>query len=1526
MLVCPAHFVGHETTAGKEWQDGEHDTSAAGNKLVAGNGGDSVPEYFDDVDGGEADGGTVTVVQGANNNNGTSSDATDDYYQAMIGDISVSSALNNIVIFSNTGLGGDTFTELGHQMKLSAVSGDGGVQRGITPLTAGDGGDINVTRGRIEGNVNLTASASGTGATAADGEVFVDAQTGTGTRSEVLLGHSNESILTTGRSGYGQEYQSETYDGVDSSTGDAASSTLTVLAALQELAADTLPNSNSADTATLTNIDKRDTIRLIKNVVAGLKTAQQYTDRMTADEAQNLAAALSEAEAALTDIGTAELAATRSDVSETAIADTYGVVQSAAARAAAALVLALDGSTTAGTTTSGQSYAANAGLRDADSRAGTTDIYANLFGDHADGGDIRIDENADGTAVDAARIIGNVTLTGNSTAGVVRTEAKTGTGKTQVELGHRLAALHNTGEGGGETDGGTPDGGDVGDGGSISLGGNVSGDVLLTANELVVTASGLESSTHLGHSMTTENYAGMSDIFNNGMGNGGIISSSQTVGGATTLRANILADAVGAANSRLAVSGSDSELRLGHIQSHLNESDDDGKVAGPGDSKEYNRAGDISVAQASSGDVTIDLNLDGDANSRADLIIDASADSSNKVRIMHEASQYAFSGQAGHGYDGDGQTVTASQTIQGNLNTSGLEDLQVTSAGGEMHIGHNGKNEAISGVVNPSTGGDYGERVDADQTVTGEIDLSAPRSVTIELTGGTTGMNVGHIATQIAKSADDGGDFDTEEGYRDGSNNLLVADVDADQTVSGALSITSGEIKLALNGSAELHYGHVVRHETATDHNTGSTPGHIEANSSVSGNMAMTTAAASAPADSSSNIDSTTGAKQGSITFDASNDTLQFGHEASTNTGHDEANDPNGSVDSYQTIYSDITVTTEDDLIMTAASSAEGLIGHQISEENQNMGTSAGKGHENTYLDANGDVQVSDASQRVIGDIIVNTGDSLSMKAGGSDTLRIGHSSPGANYAQLGVSDQQLTGDITVKVGTVKDGSADGAVVGDGNAADNDDALIEAASGGVAAIGHDMTNSADNEVQIAKGDIWVEVGADLHVKGGKIGHDDYEFADQTVDKDTSFDLTVAKAAALAARNASAADTDLASGTGVGTIRNRIQGNTTIGAAQNSPNEDSTLQADAMLFDGSAQQVKINSGYGGKGDADVDGELRFFMPAQQNLTIVSTVKFNDHVSGDNIEDRTDLADTILSADGTDHEHYFTTMSDTADYNDATIGLGNFGFYFESPPSSGSGEVQVPFVPPAFSGALDIVFDSRTGTYGVVNIGSLEGNVVVGTNSFEALCEESGMANCGQIGQRFANSGSGRSGASGVNGYGSGFGSLFVGYYFDEETGEWRRIEEREGEQEEQANGPAQPTNQVAAAQPTGPVRILTARSVRLEQTIVNAGVVQEEDIVVNNSSPRRPVVIGSNVEQPAPRGTVRIQSAATERTTVGSSDRGLVSQQVDAQISVEAGYGQMVSNRFDQKAFLRQLGYQNAMSSTSSYGLFATGGS
>ena len=1367
-------LIGHETSAGKEWQDGELD-GTAGNKLVAGNGGDSFVELFDDTDGGEADGGTVTVRQGANNSNGTTT-ATDDYYQALQGDIIITSHYNEVIALSETGNGGDVYTEIGHQLKLSAESGNGGVQRGITQQTPGDGGDIWVTRGRIEGNVSLTADGRDTSAgttetttdstdkeTEADGRVLVDAKNGSGGTTETLLGHSSESILTTGRSGFSQEFFDTTYDGTDGAGDDAASSSNTILAAFDELIARSVPDQVSSGDATFTNVDKRDAYRLITNTIAALKSAQQYTDRMTTDEAANLAAAISEAEAALGDLGTAELATTRADVGiQDSVADSYLNARNAVLRARGALSAAFIGT----------SSSPNVGLSDADTRAGTSDIYAFLFGDHADGGDIYVDENTDGTAADSTKIIGNVTLTGNSTEGVVRTKSGYGTGTLSVvELGHRLEVINTTGEGGGETDGGPPEGGEAGDGGNITEHDAVSGDVTLSAHRLVITSDGAVTSlTHFGHDLDTDNLAGMSDIASNGMGNGGTIITSQTASGNVNLNANEMSDDIAntTATALLTVGGSDSSVDFGHMADQLSESDDDGRVSGPVNSREYNRAGEITNTQTVSGNVTVNLDLDWNGSDQ-DLIIDAGGTATNVIDIMHDATQSAFSGKAGHGDDGDGQLVTVSQTVSGDFTVSALEDLEVRSTGGGINIGHDASNTGQSGQVNPGDGDEYGERVDADQNVSGAINLSANRSVTIEvMTAITEPGHIGHTAIQDAKSADDGGDFDTEEGYRDGSNNLLVADVDADQTVSGGLSITSGEILLKSGGAGGLHYGHEATQNTETDFDTGSQPGHIEANSSITGDMSLI---ADITADNgvhanigANNETAITVTPVGAVTLTGDAGTLQFGHSGNTTTGHNEATAKNGSVDAEQTITSNITVDVDEDLIGTSGATGKVLVGHSIVENNAGMGTATGEGHENTYVDANGATQVSDASQRVNGNIDVTVDDFLSFDAGVGE-IQVGHESA-SNIAQIGVSDQQLIGNITVNVGT----DANGTPNSDASNGD-DDALLTAGSATGVHIGHEITEDANNKVQIASGDIWLKVGADLEVTMGQIGHKGYDFAQYTPDADTSYDLATAKAAALAAGTVgTVVDTDVAAASGFGSVRNRIQGNTTIGSAQNSPSEDSTLQSDVMKFANSF----VNSGYGGEGDKDVDGELRFFLPAQEGLTITSTV-FNDSASAaptDAVLDRASNPDNVFEAQGgLDHEHDFELMSETATYSDSVIGPANFGFYFESTATGGDVQEFTPyFIETRLGGGFVVEYTRDDGSRGVINMTGLEEGGI-GTSSFDIACEEAGYTEpeCESIRERyngFQQGAGSNSNFSGTGGGGQSF-DFDEGYERDQE---------------------------------------------------------------------------------------------------------------------------------------------------------------
>ena len=1111
-----------------------------------------------------------------------------------------------------------------------------------------------------------------------------------------------------------------------------------------------------------------------------------------------------------------------------------------------------------------------------------------------------------------------------------------GAAVANTDVGHRRSMVNNSGNGAGV----------AGNGGAIVVANYTAGDITFKAFNTVVESDAV---VPIGATLSALRILHEDDMMNNAghagtgnlLGDGGDIYSidkgsdvddssddtyyyTQKVEGGF----NLITDSLGSDQTfgaGLTGTGGSAQFHVGHAVTGIHTAQ-----AEAGQSHE-NRGGDVAVTQVVAGDrngdlVTFNMDIDEDGKARDLHIRTYSAFAGAfDTRIGNDVQQEAASGTTVVVADSEmlidsrnvlttaesGNVVVAEQLVEGDIEFN-VEDLKVSSeatlaANADVYVGHDAVNSAVSGNAIDD---EIGAWVVAKQTIKGAVDLQGLRTFTLETINPTNlgEAHVGHSGTQTALSGDDDLDDNLEENPAPGRR---ITDITATQLIESDLSVSAGEILVASDTLGRTQLGHEAFHIL-----TGNALSHMEATSDVNPNtdFVLTTVDPTSLAAATDTTLNTTPNGDLNIGADLAAGEAQIGHR-STSKVNAGGSDSTATADTRQSIgdsnggAGDIRLTVFNDMsVETGIAGSTAQLGHFITEEgsiNAAEETSIDGQTLKTTIDQvlNVDILGGDTETAGVEGAGESIGNNLQVVAAASSRAMIGHMSPGTNVGATQDGDtvltnQRLSGDITLEVG-----SDDDEDVADGNASSGDDIQIVAAAGGVARVGHNHNDSegARNRVQVSQGDIWLEAGADILIDGGAVGHEHYV----TDSKDLSSSNSVNHEG--------------------NTVRDRILGNTTIGAAQNTPEQDSTDVADVLKIVGTTNPVVINSGYG-----DSDGQLRFFIPAQENLTIegADNVIFNDSAaSGDITYDRTADAGNVFSNEGgNDHEHDFTLMSDTAQYSAAKVGDGNFGFYFEQTPASGGGEVHVPFVPPAFSGALDIVFDSRTGTYGVVNIGSLEGNVVVGTSSFEALCEESGMTNCGQIGQRFANSGVGRSGASGVNGYGSGFGSLFVGYYFDEETGEWRRIEEPEGEQEEQANGPVQPSTQVAAAQPNGRVRILTARSVRLEQTIVNAGVVQEEDIVVNNSSPRRPVVIGSNVEQPAPRGTVRIQSTASERTAVGSNDSGLVSQQVDAQISVEAGYGQMVSNRFDQKAFLRQLGYQSAMSSTSSYGLFSTGGS
>ena len=1458
-------LVGHESSAGKEWQDGEYDTAETGNKLTAGQGGDSKVEDFDDVDGGEADGGTVTVTQGSSQ---IENDAT--IFVALSGNVNVQSQNDNVVLTATSTTSGaaETYVEIGHQLKLSAESGEAGVQRGTSLQTAGDGGDINVTRGRIRGDILIWAYGTGT-----DSEVLIDAVNSLGSDTEVRIGHGDESILTTGRSGFSADYSAENYDGDDGATDSATALTMTIAEALDEIASKTDDQ--------VTDIDERDAKRLIDNTVAALAMARQYKDRMTASQQANLDAAYDAAVAAQTALG---------------VAGTASDIRAAAQAANGAIDQALNGA--AGTYGS-VAYTTNDGLLDIGAE------YALLFADHADGGDITITNGEAGD--DFVRISGSVTLGADPQDGTISLSSSGATEGAFIKVGNRLMSLNTTGEGAGEIDGSAPNGGVAGDGGSIYDHNSVSGEVTLTGDEVVLTA--LSNDIHLGQSAYQTNIAGMADIFNAGLGNGGSITTSQSLAGNVNVTTNHLSDTIGAENSILGAvaSTADATMRLGHTGSLENESYSDDRTTSVSNSDSYNRGGDINSTQTATGDVTINLDRDGD-NSVSDMSVISSGTATASVLIGHGMVQSAHSGIA-EGNDDDGQMVTVTQIVTGDVNFTHVEDLVLATDGSGtkfVNIGHEAQNTGISGDIGPSVyGDDYGERVDADQIVSGAINLTTTRSVAFNNDVVNYGvLQVGHSATQTAKSADDGGDNDTEEGYRDGDDTLLVADVDAYQSVTGVLSITTGEIIATSANQGSVQFGHEAHHIIDTDKDTGSTPGHINAVSNIgdmdgAADITLVADATNIAANSDAAV-SQTAVGTFTISHTTAAGTIQFGHDGDTTTGHTETSRiNNGSVKSEQIILSDLSVTVDEDLIMKIdANGGTGRIGHVIDELNIAMGTNQAEGHENTYLDALGTTQTSDATQLVRGSVTVSTGDSLSMQTLTGE-LRIGHASSDDNVAQIGVSDQRLEGDITVTVGTDGDGIADGLAAGDGAAADNDDALLDAVAGGTIGIGHDMTDTANNEVQIASGNIWVEVGADLHVLSAQIGHADYDFADLTVDDGNSYDLAAATALLTPAQT-----TDLASGTAIGAVHNRIQGHTTIGASQNSSTENSVTTADVMLL----QDADINSGYGGQEDADVDGELRFFMPAQENLTIAGTVRLNDSVSsGDVTTVRTaDAGNVFEDTGGEDHEHDFTLMSLTADYNDDIIGTGNYAFYFEqSITHNAFGEVYIPLF--GFQQTYGVAYangGASAGRNGVtpLNMGGLNPDTMVGTGSFEVMCEmASGGQNCGGILLSFPSVGGSLSSNAGMGFYSGGdrgLPSLYPapagGYYTsmglegEGTPAPAAAANEEEGEEEQ------------AAFVPDAPVRILTARAVGIRQT--TGSTPQQADTISTGRETITPVS-----QEPEP-----VQASLVPPMTATPV------------VQFEPGYGQSVSPDYDQSRMLLKMGYRSAMAATSSYGIYATG--
>ena len=960
-----------------------------------------------------------------------------------------------------------------------------------------------------------------------------------------------------------------------------------------------------------------------------------------------------------------------------------------------------------------------------------------------------------------------------------------------TELGHRRFMTNTTERGGGRHDGSPDNGGVAGDGGSIETKNTTSGDIDIRAEEVVIRVDGAagQGEVHLLHSSYTKNSAHHSDL-ETLLGSGGDITNVTNVSGGVNISAERIASTLDAKDRTFLVTGAaNTFLHMGHQVHDANTSDSDPTTGGKGDAQTNlgsNRGGKIISTQTVGGNinddlVTINLDVNGDGGA-SDLIFQTLGTVHSDIRLGNadgEAGPFSSTvqniGISGNATD-DGDTVTLTQTVGGNIVLSQIEDLELKAEGSgdnDIWFGHAAEQFGQSGQVNnPPDVLQYGERVTVTQTVTGNIDITTSSTFHALLGGATSGeLHVGHEATQTAFSADDSAD---PSDFEDTDNNDVAdgngasasgvnddfdqPDILATQLVQARISIVTGEITLQNDSAQRLQFGHEAFHIASVDgdlfdnvnsHSTGHVVAISQINPGTANNdddIIFTATGATGQTDTVVDHTALNGAQGDIQLINTSTGELQVGHrsmstmtdgplnvEGTYNTLQAIGNsaDTNGDGEVDDTSQSVIIFTAAQDILIDNQAAGTSQVGHYITESGPLTTNPVFTDSTVATGLAGGD---SELRQIVGSDIIF--GDNSSQGSGGTGAggagnnfglfsgvgrAMVGHMSPDSNEWQVEgmapagrrVTVQLLDGDITIEAGTDTDTDApNGTVLATGAAflADEtgtgDDIVING-TGGVARIGHNQANTpggVGNRTQASAGDIWVRAGGDLHVIAGAIGHENYNFADSSAG---------AAAPHAALPNAS--------------VRNRIRGNTTIGAGQNSSDEDSTLIADILKFDGGPGDVEINSGYGGTGDADVDGELRFFLPAQQGLTIVSDVVFNDSVSNmDKTFDRMADASNIFTGNGgTDHEHDFTKMDETADYTDALIGAGNFTFYFEgnAAPEFDQYEPNIEIL--NFNTGFSVTYnDQQSG--GTVNSRIVDDNKVAGTSSFEIQCEEQGLS--------------------------------------------------------------------------------------------------------------------------------------------------------------------------------------------------------
>ncbi len=835
--------------------------------------------------------------------------------------------------------------------------------------------------------------------------------------------------------------------------------------------------------------------------------------------------------------------------------------------------------------------------------------------------------------------------------------------------------------------------------------------------------------------------------------------------------------------------------RGGRISSSQTVAGNNGALQGTGADTEGNGGDGIEDGVLVS--ILLDANGDG---VEGDLIGETGGASPSRIRLGNAGQTNPAAGEtstatttlshtgiSGANESDDGGAVTLTQRVGGDVVISKVEDLAIRVAGtsgNDIWIGHDATQIGVSGQTNAPAGTvpQYGERVTVNQAITGNLRFDPWSSFEASIGAASPGeLHIGHEATQTAFSADDSGDpsdFDLgDSGQSAGGVNDGFArpDVLATQTVDADISITTGEILLSNANSTLLHVGHEAFHSAAADGDklgvepsrdgvqnamAGLPSGFVVATSIINGagsDIRFTATGATGQVDT---VLVATNGTQGDITLEdvTAAGEVQVGHRsASTMSDNTPSLVAEGFYQTLQGIGSttlgangEAANTGNSVIAFNAAQDIELLdkiggsvqVGHYIVENGAALSTTSpvAVNPGNAITDSSADSLLkqivgsdilfgSNANQGKGGVGTGGAGNNLVMLTTGGRSV-IGHMSPASNEWQVeggarSVTQQLLDGDIVVEAGT--DAGADlpnGATAGAGNeTGTGDDIRLDATAGGVVRIGHNQSNTVEgvlNETQVSAGDIWVRAGGDLHVLAANVGHENYDFASSAAGKNN------------------ATPEGLAAG-----IRNRIRGKTTIGAGQNSAPEDSILIADIMKFDGTGGAVQVNSGYGGIGNKDVDGELRFFMPAQQNLTIVAPVTFNDSASNaDAVTERTaDATNVFEGTGGIDHEHPFAFMTASRAYTDAFVGAGNFTFYFEPEPRTGFlTTFYTPYIDsPDFNEGFSVVYrDEDTGA--AVNSGVLGNGQVVGTGSSDIDCEDAGTdpeaSECGEVVERYS----------------------------------------------------------------------------------------------------------------------------------------------------------------------------------------------